>query len=162
VNLYFCGTKEDVMKTLTVPALLAILAVTSPPVLAVDAKRAQYVGGTAAGVKLKAEGTFSISDETAARFDASKDGRLDIPYDAITALEYGPKPGGHAGSVPTRKSTHYLTISYTDAAGKELTAVFELGRGIVQTTLKALELHAGKDVMYQNDDARKAAMDSKE
>jgi hypothetical protein len=146
------------MKTLTASALVAALSLGSSAVSALDGKRAQYVGGTAAGVKAKAEGSFSTTDETAVRFDARKNGVLTIPYEAITALEFGPKAGRRAGAVPVRKSTHYLTISYQDADGTEQAAVFELGRDIVRTTLKALELHAGRDVEYQDDEARKAAM----
>jgi hypothetical protein len=46
-----------------------------------------------------------------------------------------------------------LTIAVKDAAGKEPAAVFELGKDIVRTTLKILEVRTGKDVELQDEEA---------
>jgi hypothetical protein len=56
----------------------------------------------------------------------------------------------------SKKRNHYLTISYTDEKGKDQAAVFELGKDIVRTTLKVIETRSGKDIQFQDDDARKS------
>jgi hypothetical protein len=53
----------------------------------------------------------------------------------------------------SKKRNHYLTISFDDAAGKEQAAVFELGKDIVRTTLKILEVRTGKELILQDKEA---------
>ena len=50
----------------------------------------------------------------------------------------------------SKKQKHYLTIGYTDAAGKEQVAVFELGKDLYRTTLPILEARSGKKIVYQD------------
>jgi hypothetical protein len=81
-----------------------------------------------------------------------------------TELEYGQKAGRRVGvaimvsplALFSKKRNHYLTITYTDSEGKEQAAVFELGKDIVRTSVKIVETRSGKDVQYQDDDARKS------
>jgi hypothetical protein len=42
----------------------------------------------------------------------------------------------------------YLTVRYKDSAQKEQTAMFELGDGIVDAALKAVETRSGKAIEY--------------
>jgi hypothetical protein len=56
----------------------------------------------------------------------------------------------------SKKRKHFVTIGYTDGAGKEEVAVFELGKDIVRTTLPILEARSGKKIVYQDEDARKS------
>jgi hypothetical protein len=58
----------------------------------------------------------------------------------------------------SKKRNHYLTITYKDPAGKEQAAVFEPGKDVVRTTLKILEVRSGKQVEFQDDEARKSGV----
>jgi len=144
-----------------VVAALSITAVAE----AVGGKNAMYVGGTVSGVKEKTEGKLSTEGDTEAVFSA-KNTTAAIPYASITSLEYGQKAGRRVAvavfisplALFSKKRNHFLTISYTDAAGKEQAAVFELGKDIVRTTLKVLEVRSGKEIEYQDDEARKSGL----
>ena len=131
--------------------------------LALDSDKAQYVGGTVSALAEGAEGVLSTRSETAAVFD-SKTGRVAFPYASITGLEYGQKAGRRVAvavlvtplAIFSKKRKHYLTISYTDPAGKEQAAVFELGKDVVRTTLTVLETRTGKKIEYQDEESRKS------
>jgi hypothetical protein len=144
--------------------VLASFALTPAVLLAVDGNKAMYVGGTVAGQKDKTEGQFDTTDPTNMVFRGKKTPELQIAYASITELEYGQKAGRRVGmaimvsplALFSKKRNHFLTLTYSDAAGKEQAAVFELGKDIVRTTVKILETRSGKDVQYQDDDARKS------
>jgi len=148
---------------------LTIIAAMLTPVLAVDGNKAQYIGGTVTGLKEKAEAVLVTSDETGLRFDAKKDGTVVIPYGLIESLEYGQKAGRRVGvaimisplALFSKKRNHYLTISYKDAAGKDQAAVFELGKDIVRTSLTVIQTRSGKEIEYQDDEARKSGLGGK-
>ncbi|MGB2713515.1 MAG: hypothetical protein WBC51_05005 [Vicinamibacterales bacterium] len=154
------------MKRMLAVGLIVSFIVAEARLFAVDSNKAQYMGGTVAGLKEKAQGRFSTSAEDAITFtpDGKKSVPVSIPYAAITELEYGQKAGRRVAvgilvspwALFSKKRNHYLTISYKDAAGKEQAAVFELGKDIVRTTVKILETRSGKDVQYQDDEARKS------
>jgi len=46
-----------------------------------------------------------------------------------------------------------FTIAYKEPTGKEQAAVFELGKDIVRTTLKILEVRTGKEIEFQDEEA---------
>jgi hypothetical protein len=94
-----------------------------------------------------------------------------IPYRQFIDIEYGQKAGRRVGaSIATailispvglfmlfsKKRRHFVTIGYMGDDGKEQVAVFELGKDIVRTTLPILEARSGKDVIYQDEEARKS------
>ena len=60
-------------------------------------------------------------------------------------------------SLFSKKRKHFLTIGYKDANGKDQVAVLELGKDIVRTTLPIIEARSGKQIEYQDDEARKAS-----
>ncbi len=130
-------------------------------VLAVDADKAAYVGGTVQSLKEKAEGTLNTSSEAALEFNAKKDGVAFIPYRSIESLEYGQTAGRRVGvaimasplALLSKKRNHYLTIAFKDAAGKDRAAVFELGKDIVRTTLAIIQTRSGKQIEYLDDEA---------
>ena len=142
---------------------LLVLAVS---VSAVDSKKALYVGGTVAGLSEKTEGRFDTTNDEHLLFTPDKGNTtpLKIPYSSITELEYGQKAGRRVGvaimisplALFSKKRNHYLTITYKDANDKEQAAVFELGKDIVRTSVKVVEVRSGKEVQYQDDDARKS------
>lgn len=133
----------------------------TPVLLAVDSDKAMYVGGTVPGLKEKTEGRLNTSSESEMKFDAGKKGVALIPYAGITSLEYGQKAGRRVGvaimvsplALFSKKRNHYLTIGYKDPAEKEQAAVFELGKDVVRTTLKILEVRTGKEVDLQDKEA---------
>ena len=152
-----------------IAAFAVILALLSTALAAVGSRNAQYVGGTIAGLKEKAEGTLDVSAEADMLFRANKQPELRIPYAKVTELEYGQKAGRRIAvavlisplALFSKKRNHYLTVTYDDAHGKEQAAVFELGKDIVRTTLKVMETRSGKDIQYQDEDARKSGVGGK-
>jgi hypothetical protein len=142
-----------------------MLVVFSAPLLAVDGKKAMYVGGTRTDIKEAAEGKFDVSSDTEVAFTPDKTKvRHTIAYRDITGLEYGQKAGRRVAvallvspvALFSHKRNHYLTISFKDADGKDQAVVFELGKDIVRTTLTIIETRSGKKIEYQDEEARKA------
>jgi hypothetical protein len=60
------------------------------------------------------------------------------------------------------KRNHYLTITRKVAPDKEQAHVFELGKDIVRTTLKILEVRTGKEITFQEEEACKQNKTPKE
>jgi hypothetical protein len=153
-----------------VAAAVAFVACGVAIAQAVDADKAMYVGGTVPGVSEKAEGTLNTKSDSVIVFDAGKNGSATISYSAITDLEYGQKAGRRVAvavlvsplALFSKKRKHYLTITYKDGAGKEQAGVFELGKEIVRTNLKVLEVRTGKEVTFQDEEACKQYKTPKE
>ena len=132
---------------------------------AVDSRGALYVGGPIPDLKDKSEGQFTQSEQ-AITFTPNKKGAkpVDIPYASVVELEYGQKAGRRVAvgvlisplALFSKKRNHYLTISYKDASGKEQAGVFELGKDVVRTTLKILETRTGKEIQFQDDEAKRS------
>ncbi len=145
-------------------ATVLVTALAASALGAVDGDKAAYVGGTLTSLKEKSEGVLSTQDTEAATFTVKKQPPVSIPYAAIESLEYGQKAGRRVAvavmisplALFSKKRNHYLTISYKDAAGADQAAVFELGKDIVRTTLKVLEVRSKKEIEYQDDEARKS------
>jgi hypothetical protein len=151
---------------LTVAIALIVLVSLQSILTAVDGKKAQYIGGTISGLPENAEGRLDTSSETTLTFSPDKKGTapLAIPYNQITSIEYGQKAGRRVAvavlisplALFSKKRKHFLTVSYSDANGKEQAAVLELGKDIIRTTLTIVETRSGKAIEYQDDEARKA------
>jgi hypothetical protein len=151
------------MKRIVATALL--VSFVSVSVLAVDGKKAMYVGGTRTDITEAAEGKFDVSSETEMAFTPDKTKiRHTMQYAQVTELEYGQKAGRRVAvallvspfALFSKKRKHYLTISYKDAEGKDQALVFELGKEIVRTTLAVIEARSGKKITFQDDEARKS------
>ena len=129
--------------------------------------KTMYMGGTVPNLKEKTQGKSSLADDDL--LFAYKGGDLRIPYKQVNGLEYGQKAGRRVGMAIalspfflfSKKRRHYLTVSYLDAEGKQQAAVFELGQGVIQSTLATLEAKTGKKIEYQDDEARKTATGTK-
>jgi hypothetical protein len=150
---------------------LVSVAVFAPATLrAVDGDKAQYIGGTVSGLQEKAEAKLVTASDVQLVFDAGKKGTLTLPYTAVQSLEYGQKAGRRVAvavlvsplALFSKKRNHYLTITYKDAADKEQAAVFELGKDIVRTSLKILEVRTGKGIEFQDAEACKQYKTPKE
>jgi hypothetical protein len=153
------------MMTKRLIATVVLLGFVSTSVLAVDGKKAMYVGGTRTDIKEAAEGTFDVAGETEMTFtdDKTKTPHT-LAYNEVTELEYGQHAGRRVAvallvspiAIFSKKRKHYLTINYKDAAGKDQAVVFELGKEIVRKTLAVIEARSGKPVQYEDEEARKS------
>jgi hypothetical protein len=166
------------MKRVTAIALLVTFLM-SPLAEAVDGKKAAYFGGTVEtfnGAKQPAEGRLDTANSEALILTIEKKPfvgqTLRIPYAQIVDLEYGQKAGRRVGtavattvllgpigllSLFSKKRKHFLTVGFKDEAGKDQVAVLELGKDIVRTTLPIVETRSGKQIEYQDDEARKSS-----
>ena len=92
-----------------------------------------------------------------------KKGEVLIPYGKITSIEYGQKAGRRVGvalavspiALFSKKRKHYVTLAYTDDAGKNQGAVFEVAKGTVRNVVTVLETRSGKQVEYESEEAKK-------
>lgn len=161
-------------------ALVLVASFLAPSVvLAVDKDKAAYFGGTVitfVGAKEPVEGRidtvnpdFLILRGEKKPFEGEE---LQIPYQQIQDLEYGQKAGRRVGATIgyslllgplglltlfSKKRNHYLTISWMDGSGKEQVAVIELGKDIVRSTLPVVKTRSGKEIVFQDEEAKKAA-----
>ncbi|MEZ5418852.1 MAG: hypothetical protein R2708_16140 [Vicinamibacterales bacterium] len=152
--------------TRTIAALVAIIVAAGPPLAAVGKNKAEYVGGTISSVREEAEGELDTSTESQLVFtpQRGKGPSVMIPYSSITSLEYGQKAGRRVGAAIlvsplllfSKKRKHFFTIAFTDKEGKDQAIVLELGKDIVRTTLTIVETRSGKQIEYQDEEARKA------
>ena len=142
-----------------------IANVISPVLLAgIPSKKAAYRGGTLARPKPSTTGTVVTTAEDHFIFRHAK-GELRVPYERINSIEYGQKAGRRLGLaialtpafLLSKKRRHYLTLNYLAENDEQQAAVFELGKRIVRTTLAALEARTGLEVVYEDEEARKAS-----
>jgi len=121
-----------------------------------------YVGGTIAAVPEKTEGKLDLSSENEATF-TSKKGTFAFAYSRISSLEYGQKAGRRIGAAVvvsplflfSKKRKHFLTVGFSDDAGKQQGAVLEIGKNQVRSVLNRLESRSGKQVEYESAEAKK-------
>ena len=93
-------------------------------------------------------------------------------YNDIIDVEYGQKAGSRVGAAIatailispvglfllfSKKRRHFVTIGYKDTDGKDQVAVFELGKDVIRTSLAIIETRSGKQIEYQDDEARKSS-----
>ena len=154
----------------------AVTYVSSP----VHKDQARYIAGTTATglsaspsrlAALKVSGPIRTDAPTEFIVDAGRDGRLAIPYDAITALIYGP---AFASRAPTgqdrwtvkasgrkypwatgshRYDSHFLKIVFRDRSGLEQDVVLGLGADVRRPVLEALERRSGCPIQFEVPDA---------
>jgi hypothetical protein len=167
------------MKRAIVFTVIASILSPSLALAKVDAKKAAYFGGSVgifAGAKEPIQGRLDTTDPGHLILTAEKapfDGhQLKIAYEKIEDLEYGQKAGRRVGAAVgytvllgplglltlfSKKRNHYLTIAYKDEKGESQVAVLELGKDIVRATLPIVKTKSGKEITYQDEEARKAA-----
>lgn len=165
--------KRTIATFLIISFLLPSLALAK-----VGSDKAAYTGGSVAefgAAKDPVEGKLEITNPDALVLHTSLH-TLRIPYAKIEDLEYGQKAGRRVGAAVgytvllgplglltlfSKKRNHYLTIAYKDDSDKSQVAVLELGKDIVRTTLPVVRAKSGKEITYQDDEARKSAGASK-
>ena len=147
-------------------ALLVIMSsdVLPPLLLAGDpGGRAQYVGGTVAGLPSKSEGNINTTDGEVLLFRA-KQATVRIPYNKINTIEYGQRVNRRIVEAVlispllllAKKRKHFLTVGYTDEQGRQQALVFQLNKGAVRAVLVSLEAKTGRKIEFQDEEARKA------
>lgn len=122
-----------------------------------------YLGGTISSIPENTEGKSNAKDDTAWIFETKK-GTIKVPYSQIDSLEYGQKAGRRIGVavvinplfIFSKKRRHYLTLGWTDEAGKQQAGVFELGKDVIRVQLATLEARSGRKIDYQDEEARKS------
>jgi hypothetical protein len=147
-------------------ALLVLMSgdVLPPLLLAGDSGgRAQYVGGTVAGLPSKSEGNINTTDEEVLLF-RSKQATVRVPYNKINTIEYGQRVNRRYAEailispllLLAKKRKHFLTVGYTDEQGHQQALVFQVAKGAVRSVLVSLEAKTGRKVEFQDNEARKA------
>src|SRR6185436_9579590 len=141
-------------------ALLVVVSsdVLPPQLLAGDpGGRAQYVGGTIAGLPSKSGGTLNTTDEEVFLFH-TKQATVRIHYSKIDTLEYGQRVSRRFVEAVlvspllllAKKRKHFLTVGYTDEQGRREAMVFQVHKGAVRALLVSLEAKTGRRVEFQD------------
>jgi len=125
--------------------------------------RAEYVGGTLSEIPNGSSGSVQAVDQRYFVF-YSKTASLRIAYDRINMVEYGQKVDRRylvAALISpvfmfSKKRRHYLTVGYTDEAGREQALIFRVDKEHIRAMLVSLEARTGLKVQFQDEEARKA------
>ena len=108
--------------------------------------RVEYAGGTATQLETGSAGSIELSDT---RYLAvySKKNQVRIPYDRINLIEYGQQVERRLALAViispafllSKKRKHFLTLGYTDDAGRQQAMVFRVDKSGIRATLVSLE-----------------------
>jgi hypothetical protein len=140
---------------------LLVLASLATPALAVGDGKAKLIGTTVEfGVKEKSEAPINLKGDEKLVFG---NGQFELPWSSVQDVEYGQKVGHRIGTAilisPValfkKARHHYVTLAYKDAAGKDQAVVFEFGKGDIRMALATLKARTGKEITFQDDNARK-------
>src|ERR1017187_4333992 len=125
--------------------------------------KAQFMGGTLAGVSAKSGARLDLTSAEALAFRCGQT-ELHIPFQKINTLEYGQTVSRrYAAAVLispvlllSKSRKHFVTIEYLDSEGKQQALVFRVEKGDIRWVLASLQARTGRRVDYQDDEARKA------
>jgi hypothetical protein len=128
--------------------------------------KAEFVGGTLAGLKAKSKARVDLTSADAMVFRCTGQ-TLSIAYPKIETLEYGQHVSRrYAAAVLlspllllSKARQHFVTLGYTDSDGNHQALVFRLEKGDIRSALASLEARSGRRVEFQDDEARKAGQD---
>jgi hypothetical protein len=150
---------------------LVVLLSLEPAIAGLNSKKALYVGGTISTLTPNSEAVLDLSNDSMVRFQP-KGAQWEISYSSVTALAYGQHAGRRVGATValgvttlgigalpmlfSKKRRHYVTIEYSDNEGKAQSAIFELGKDAIRTSLTVLQTRTGKKVEYEDEEARKS------
>jgi hypothetical protein len=126
--------------------------------------KAQFMGGTLAGVSAKSSARLDLTGAEALAFRSGQT-ELRIPFQKINTLEYGQTVSRrYAAAVLispvlllSKARKHFVTIEYLDSAGRQQALVFRVEKGDIRWVLASLEARTGRRVDYQDDEARKGS-----
>ena len=126
-------------------------------------EHAEYIGGTLPAIPLRDSGLMQTIDQTYFIF-LSKHSTIRIPYERINLVEYGQKVDRRYLSAVVisplfllaKKREHFLTIGFEDDSGKQQALIFRVAKSDIRAALVTLEARTGREVQYQDEEARKA------
>lgn len=116
---------------------------------AVAGSEVAYIGGSLSLLKPGDIGAFDLSSATELVF--SDDGKkVSIAYNKLKKIEYrkdvavhlGVAPAVAVGLIKRRERRHFVTLTYTDEAGIQQAAVFEVAKDRPRTLLPILAARA--------------------
>lgn len=167
------------VKALTALTVSVVFLFQGIALAGLGSKKTAYQGGTISalnnGAKEPVEGVLKDTEAELVFTpdDKKKAGILiRIPYKSITDIEYGQKAGRRVGAAVatavlispvglfmlfSKKRKHFMTVSWTDAEGKDQVAVLELGKDIIRETLAIVKTRSGKEITYQDEEAKKSS-----
>lgn len=142
---------------------ICLLLIAIPAAAAQNGIRAQFIGGTLAGVAPKSTARLDLSDTETLVLKCSA-GDVRIPYARVNTLEYGQNVSRrYAAAVLispvlllSKSRKHFVTLGFEDADHKQQALVFRIEKGDIRTVLTGLEARTGRRVEYQDDEARKS------
>jgi hypothetical protein len=140
-----------------------VLVLAAPLLAGGNGAKAEYIGGTVAGIAPKSDGRLVLTDRDALVFSC-RGKTVRIRYEDIDILEYGQRVNRRYVEAvvispllllaKTRK--HFLTIAYEDGEGARQSMVFRVSKDDVRAVLAGLEARTGRRVEYQDEEARKS------
>jgi hypothetical protein len=124
--------------------------------------KAQFMGGTLAGVSAKSSARLDLTSAEALAFHCGQT-ELRIPFQNINTLEYGQNVSRRYVAAVlispvlllSKSRKHFVTLGYLDGAGRQQALVFRVEKGDIRWVLASLEARTGRRVDYQDDEARK-------
>jgi hypothetical protein len=125
--------------------------------------KVEYLGGTANGIPLNAEGVIETAAEDYLVVITRK-ATLKVLYERVNLLEYGQQVDRRylmaivvsPMLLLSKKRKHFLTIGFSDDEGRQQALVFRIDKNHVRQVLASLEARTGRKVQFQDDEARKA------
>lgn len=125
--------------------------------------RVEYAGGTLEKLANKPAGRLITTDEHFLIF-AMRSQALRVPYDKVNLIEYGQKVDRRLAMAVvispmfllSKKRRHFLTVGFTDEAGRQQAMILRVDKNDVRALLVSLEARTGRKVQFQDDEARKA------
>jgi hypothetical protein len=126
--------------------------------------KAQFMGGTLAGVSAKSGARLDLTNPEALAFRCGTV-ELRLPFQKINTLEYGQTVSRrYAAAVLispvlllSKSRKHFVTIGYLDGESRQQVLVFRVEKGDIRWVLSSLEARTGRRIDYQDDEARKGS-----
>jgi serine/threonine protein kinase len=113
-------------------------------------RRATYVGGTLSQIAEGSVGSVAFPDKE--RMVLLTGGRFTVvPFRGVSGIEYGLTD--RMRGIVFKKKSHYLSLTYRDAAGEDQGMVLELAGDEFRPVLTMLEARTGQKVQYQDEKA---------
>lgn len=122
-----------------------------------------FIGGTTAAVRPGTAGRIDLTDDRYLAFYGRK-AQVRVPYESVNLLEYGQQVDRRVALalvvspvfLLSKARRHFLTVGYTDERGAQQALVFRVDKNSIRAALVALEARTGRNVEYQDQEARKA------
>jgi hypothetical protein len=138
--------------------LLAVSIVAAEPGV-----KAQFVGGTVAGIASKPSMRLDMTGPEMLVLHSGET-ELRIPYQKVNTLEYGQNVSRRYAAailispvlLLSKSRKHFVTVGYVDTDGQQQAVIFRVNKGDIRSVLAGLEARTGRRVEYQDNEARKA------